>query len=122
MGEALARLGPEQACGNPAVLLDAMREIHETLHVLPREETYGLTAQLRSAGVSIASNIAEGSRRGARSDYRSFLRMARGSALEVQTQLLIAHDLGFGVPGKIEEAQNMAEEISKMLWAIIDKV
>lgn len=88
----------------------------------PHAEVYGLSAQLRRAGVSIASNIAEGSGRGTRGDYRGFLRMARGSALEVQTQLLIAQDLGFGEPSKIEQAQKTAEEISKMLWAIIQRL
>ena len=88
----------------------------------PREEVYGLTGQLRRAGVSIASNIAEGSGRGTRTDYRSFLRMARGSALEVQTQLVIARDIGFGDPGQIAEAEKLAERISKMLWAIIQKL
>lgn len=88
----------------------------------PREETYGLTAQLRRAGVSIASNIAEGSGRGTRNDYRSFLRMARGSALEVQSQLLIARDLGFGNTADIRRAEDLAEEISRMLWAITQKL
>jgi len=88
----------------------------------PHAEAYGLSAQLCRAGVSVASNIAEGSGRGTRSDYRSFLRMARGSALEVQTQLLIARDLGFGEPSEIERAQKAAEEISKMLWAIVQKL
>jgi four helix bundle protein len=88
----------------------------------PREEVYGLTAQLRRAGISIISNIAEGSGRGTRTDYRSFLRIARGSALEVQAQLLIARDLGFGIPAQIVEAEELAEEISKMLWAITQKL
>jgi four helix bundle protein len=89
---------------------------------LPREESHGLTAQLRRAGVSIASNIAEGSGRGTRSDYRSFLRMARGSALEVQTQLLLARDLGFGNSAQIAQAEEFADEISRMLWAIAQKL
>jgi four helix bundle protein len=88
----------------------------------PRDEIYGLTAQLRRAGVSIASNIAEGSGRGTRSDYRSFLRMARGSALEVQAQLLIARDLGFGNATLIGRAETLADRISKMLWSITQKL
>jgi four helix bundle protein len=88
----------------------------------PREEIYGLTAQLRRAGVSIASNIAEGSGRGTRSDYRSFLRMARGSTLEVQAQLLIARDLGFGDSAQIAREEELADRISKMLWAITQKL
>jgi four helix bundle protein len=88
----------------------------------PREEFYGLTGQLRRAGVSIPSNIAEGSGRGTRNDYRSFLRTARGSALEVQTQLLIARDLGFGDAAQIEQAEKMVEQTSKMLWAIVQKL
>lgn len=102
------------------------RELAALLYTLtqhfPREEIYGLTGQLRRAGVSIASNIAEGSGRGTRSDYRSFLRMARGSALEVQTQLMIARDLGFGDAAQVARAENLAEEISKMLWAITQKL
>jgi four helix bundle protein len=88
----------------------------------PREEVYGLIGQLRRAGISIASNIAEGSGRGTRTDYRNFLRMARGSALEVQTQLVIARDLGFGDASEIVHAEKLTEQISKMLWAITQKL
>jgi four helix bundle protein len=88
----------------------------------PRQELYGLTGQLRRAGVSVASNIAEGSGRGTRSDYRSFLRVARGSALEVQTQLTLAGDLDFGDASQIAEAEQLAEQISKMLWAMVQKL
>lgn len=88
----------------------------------PHEEAYGLTGQLRRAGVSIASNIAEGSGRGTRGDYCNFLRMARGSALEVQTQLIIARDIGLGDPAQIAEAEKLTERISKMLWAITQKL
>jgi four helix bundle protein len=67
----------------------------------PREEVYGLVAQLRRAGVSVASNIAEGNGRVSRGEYRQFLGMARGSNLEVQTQLVIAGRLSFGDPKEI---------------------
>lgn len=96
--------------------------IYRLTRAFPREEVYGLTGQLRRAGVSIASNIAEGSGRGTRADYCSFLRMARGSALEVQAQLIIAGDLGFGDPAQVAEAEEHAERISKILWAITHKL
>lgn len=96
--------------------------IYRLTQQFPREETYGLTAQLRRAGVSIASNIAEGSGRGTRSDYRNFLRVARGSTLELQAQLLIARDLGFGDSAQIAQAENLADEISRMLWAITQRL
>lgn len=88
----------------------------------PREEIYGLTSQLRRAGVSVASNIAEGYGRGTRGEYRSFLGIARGSTLEIETQLTIARKLGFGDPHQIAQAEELAEEISRMLWTIAHKL
>ena len=61
----------------------------------PRSETYGLTSQIRRASVSVASNIAEGQGRLTSGEFRHFLGQARGSLLEVETQLAIAFDLGF---------------------------
>lgn len=88
----------------------------------PRQEMYGLTNQLRRAGVSIASNIAEGYGRGTRRDYRNFLCIARGSALEVQTQLIIARNLRFGDEPYIAQAEELADQTSKLLWVIIQKL
>jgi len=61
----------------------------------PREEKYGLTAQIRQAAVSVAANIAEGCGRESRLDFRRFLVMAQGSLFEVEYYLLLAHRLGF---------------------------
>jgi four helix bundle protein len=61
----------------------------------PRAETYGLTSQIRSASVSVASNIAEGQGRLTSGEFRHFLGQARGSLLEAETRLAIALDLGF---------------------------
>jgi four helix bundle protein len=70
--------------------------IYQLTAEFPREEMYGLAAQLRRAGVSVASNIAEGYGRLSTGEYKQFLGMARGSNLEVQTQLQIAAALRFG--------------------------
>lgn len=96
--------------------------LYKTTQQFPREEIYGLTSQLRRAGVSVASNIEEGYGRGTRGEYRSFLGIARGSTLEIQTQLVIARGLGYEDPRQIDQAEELAEETSRMLWAMAHKL
>ena len=88
----------------------------------PVEERYGISSQLRRAGVSIASNIAEGYGRGTRKDYKQFLAIARGSTLEVQTQLIIANELGYCELQQMKMTVGLSEEVSKMLYALIRKL
>ncbi len=88
----------------------------------PGEELYGLTSQLRRAAVSVASILAEGYGRASRGDFRRLVGVARGSILEVQTQIVIAREPSFGDPGRAREIQEVAEEIGKMLWALIEKL
>jgi four helix bundle protein len=75
----------------------------------PREEIYGLTSQIRRASVSVASNIAEGYGRGSRGEYKQFIGMARGSNWELQTQLTIVRELGYGNPPLLEDAVDLSE-------------
>ena len=88
----------------------------------PREEIYGLAAQIRRAAVSIPSNIAEGSGRSGISEYRHFLSIARGSNFEIQTQLEIARTLNMGNQKLLDEALILSEEIGKMLFAMLTKL
>ncbi len=88
----------------------------------PKEEVFGLTSQIRRAGVSVASNIAEGYGRGSKGEYKQFLAMARGSNLEVQTQLFIATELGYGNPTLVKEADTLSNEVSKMLNSLLAKL
>jgi four helix bundle protein len=84
----------------------------------PKEEVYRLTSQMRRASVSIASNIAEGSARGTRRDFRQFVKLAHGSNCELQTQLVIARQLGFGEAPTCEAAEVLSREIGRMLAAL----
>lgn len=88
----------------------------------PKEELYGLTSQSRRCAVSIPSNIAEGTRRGSRKDYRQFLLIAYGSGSELETQLEIARRLDYGTIGDIKNVLSILEEVMKMLNALIRKL
>ena len=69
--------------------------IYEITRVFPREETYGLTSQLRRASYSVPANIAEGSSRESKRDYLHFLYIARGSLSEAQYFIHLARRLGY---------------------------
>jgi four helix bundle protein len=85
----------------------------------PREELFGLSAQLRRSAVSIPSNIAEGQGRLNTREFRQFLSIARGSNCELQTQLGIARALGFGDPAILERAEDLSHRIGKMLFKLL---
>ncbi len=85
----------------------------------PREEIFGLTNQLRRASVSIPSNIAEGTGRLSTGEFLQFLGIARGSTLEVQTQLELSLRLGYGNPRDLAAVQALSIDVLKLLNASI---
>lgn len=85
----------------------------------PSSEKFGLTNQLRRAAVSVASNIAEGYGRSTRGEYIQFLGIARGSNCEVETQLVIAASLGFGVVPQMRKAEQLCSEVSRLLNSLM---
>jgi four helix bundle protein len=88
----------------------------------PDAERFGLTNQLRRASVSIASNIAEGYGKSSKGEYLLFLGHARGSAAEVETQLVIARELGFGTKQDLDSSVSLCDEVGKMLVALMKSV
>jgi four helix bundle protein len=96
--------------------------IYDLTSSFPSSERFGLTNQLRRASVSVASNIAEGYGRSTRGEYIQFLGHARGSNCEVQTQLVIAGKLGFGVEEKRQAAENVSEEIGRIFVVLMKKL
>lgn len=88
----------------------------------PKTEAYGLTAQLRRAAVSVASNLAEGHGRATTGEFLQFIGVARGSNCEVATQLVIAKRLGFGVPEDLENAQRLCGECGRLIGALMKAI
>jgi four helix bundle protein len=88
----------------------------------PKEETYGLTSQMRRAAVSIPSNIAEGHGRLNTGEYRQFLGVAKGSNFELQTQLEIARALGTGDSRLLDETEGLSHEVGKMIFGILERI
>jgi four helix bundle protein len=94
-------------------------EIYRLTKNFPSDERFGLTNQLRRAAVSVPSNIAEGKGRLTRGEMIHFFGIARGSAMEVQTQLEIAEMIGEGRQTDIDMAFELAAEVIRILNASI---
>lgn len=99
--------------------MDLTEEVYRLVRLLPREETYALSDQLRRAVVSVPSNIAEGHGRGSDKEFVKFLTIARDSLFEVETQLLICNRLYLFTKETMQLAFSMIAEIGKMLNALI---
>jgi four helix bundle protein len=95
---------------------------YEVTREFPDAERFGLTSQIRRASVSIASNIAEGYGRGTTSDYQRFLRIARGSVYEVETQMVIAARLGYLARDRFEEYETKSNECSRVLAGLLKSI
>ena len=100
-----------------AVLL--AESVYDLTMDFPKEEVYGLTNQMRRAAVSVFSNIAEGHGRRSDQEMIHFLRIARGSASEVQTQLIFSSRRNFGDPVYSHTLIEQYEELKRMLWGLI---
>ncbi|WP_302480101.1 four helix bundle protein [Sphingomonas bacterium] len=88
----------------------------------PRDELFGLTSQMRRAAVSVPANIAEGYGRGTQASYLSFLRIARGSLLELETHLILAARVGLASDTAVDGLAADIAEVGRMLQALITKV
>lgn len=75
--------------------MSLVKDIYAATAAFPKEELYGLSSQMRRAAVSLPSNIAEGAARGSRKEFHQFLIIARGSLMELETQILLSQELGY---------------------------
>lgn len=100
--------------------INLVKEIYKATNHFPGSELYGLVSQMRRSAVSIPSNIAEGKKRKTRKDFIQFLRIADGSAAELETQIIISKDLYKAV--NFSKAEALLQEVQKMLTVMIKKL
>ncbi|MCX7844912.1 MAG: four helix bundle protein [Candidatus Bipolaricaulota bacterium] len=91
MSEGVVRTHKDLAVWKEAMQL--VKAVYEWTTGFPKEEMYGLTAQMRRAALSIPCNIAEGAARGSRKEFLQFLHISLGSLAELETQVFLAEDL-----------------------------
>jgi four helix bundle protein len=94
------------------------KDIYRLVEEFPKKEEYRLTSQIVRAAVSIPANIAEGNSRGSRKDYANFISIARGSAAELETLLLLAKDIKLAPEEAFQNAIEQTTEIGRMLNAL----
>jgi four helix bundle protein len=90
-------------------------QVYKITDAFPRDERFGLTSQIRRAAVSIAANIAEGAGRKSKKEFANFLSISQGSASEVETELIIAFQLGYFSDRVFQELTGDLDEIGRMV-------
>lgn len=96
--------------------------VYKITRSFPKEELYGLISQIRRASIAIPSNIAEGYCRSHRLEYLQFLKIAFASGAELETQLLIARDIGYLSTKDYQDLNNLLEEVMKMLNKLVSSL
>lgn len=99
--------------------MELVKRVYMIANQLPKDETYGLSLQVKRAAVSIPSNIAEGQRRKNRKEFVQFLYIAYGSLAEIETQLILIQDL---YKISVDECYGPINEIERMLQGLIVKL
>jgi four helix bundle protein len=98
--------------------IELVVQIYRLTEPFPVPERYGLTSQLRRAGVSVPTNIAEGYGRATRGEYLNQLSVANGSLNEVDTLCVICDRLGFGAPDALYDVSSRVTSLQKRLWRL----
>jgi four helix bundle protein len=102
--------------------MDLVVTVYKVCLKLPDSEKWGLISQMQRAAVSVPSNIAEGFGRQATGEYRHHLSIARGSLLELETQLILVPRLGFEIIEEIDVILNEINQLSSMLASLISRL
>src|SRR5438874_2340149 len=99
--------------------MDLVDEAYRTVATFPRYETFGLTSQMLRAAVRVPSDIAEGAGRWSLVDFRRMLRDARGSAHELETQIIIAQRQHYIAKDRAEELTTHCTKVTQLINGLI---
>ena len=99
--------------------MELVTEIYKVSQKFPKEEMFGLTSQIRRAAVAIPSNVAEGRGKSSAGEFHQFLYHARGSLAEVETQLLIAINLGFLSKQDVSYIMDLIARVGRLLHGLL---
>ena len=102
--------------------MNLVEQVYIMVKLLPKEEMYALSDQMRRAAVSVPSNIAEGQARSSTKEFVNFLSIAKGSLAELETQLMICVRLKYLTQSQTETAISLCREVGKMLTVLIGKL
>ena len=102
--------------------IQLVKDVYELTESFPKHEIYGLVSQMRRAGVSIPSNVAEGFRRHHNKEYRQFLYIALGSCAELETQATIAKELAYISENKETAILERLDHLSRMIANLLKKL
>lgn len=102
--------------------MDLVEVVYQLSEPWPAREQFGLTAQVRRAGVSVPCNIAEGDGRGSDAEFVRFLSIAHGSLREVETQVLLAVRLNYCQKQNAEGVLNLCGEVGRLINGLIRKL
>lgn len=94
-------------------------EVYKITDNFPKSEVFALSSQMRRAAISITSNIAEGFSRDSIADKAHFYIMAHGSITELESQIIIAKDLGYIAPDRVNAVVLMADEVYRVIGGLI---
>jgi len=97
-------------------------EICRLTHTFPNHERFVLSQQMCRSAISVASNIAEGYGRASTNDYLRFLKIARGSLCEIETQVMFAHALGYLAADRNDEIQAHISTCHRLLYGLIRSI
>jgi len=102
--------------------IELVKEVWKLTKPFPSDERFGLISQMRRAAVSVPSNIAEGQARHTTKEFIQFLSHAEGSLAELETQIIVSMELGFGAPDSASRPQELGGELKRMLNALRRKL
>ncbi len=102
--------------------INLVTDVYSAVKLLPKEELYALSDQIRRAAVSIPLNIAEGQQRQSTKDFINFLVIARGSLGELKTQIIICGRLGYLNTEKTRQLENKCDQVGRMINGLIRSI